>query len=125
MVIIDHRKFKSTFGAYKSNVVKSILEHWWSCIHDEIFPFLVATTPAWTKANSNYCKGFRIQVETLICMFQTVKNSQQWLDVHSKYLEFHSISNFQFLPTGFMHTDMFPNFQDIKLTKVGICIYVG
>ena len=84
MVIIDHRYFKSTFGAYKSNVVKSILEHWWSCIHDEIFPFLVATTPAWTKANSNYCKGFRIQVETLICMFQTVKNSQQWLDVQEE-----------------------------------------
>ena len=34
--------------------------------------------------NTAYCKGFRSQVETFICMFQTVKNSQQWLDVQEE-----------------------------------------
>ena len=47
---------------------------------------------------------------------------------HSKYWEIHSISNFQFLPTGFMHTDIFPHFQHINNDKklkhfYRMCIY--
>ena len=51
---------------------------------------------------------------------------------HFKYWEIHSISNFQFHPTGFMHTDIFPHFKDINNEETGwhliyytynLCIY--